>query len=218
MRSGNDNLTGVLGTHHANRVGANHVWLAGDEVCVLFGGVPARVAWVGYRSVDCLHHPEPRLVWPVRIRQGTFGKGLPQRDLMLSPDHAVYADGVLIPVKYLINGTSIVQTPVDTVTYYHIELERHDVVFAEGLPTESYLDTGNRANFANGGEVMRLFPDFANHGLNAPYVWEALGCARLVVTGAELARVRRKIARRGRTKRWHAVGAARLRSRGSGGG
>jgi hypothetical protein len=58
------------------------------------------------------------------------------------------------------------------------------VVLAEGLPTESYLETGDRANFANGGGVVRQFPDFSAHA------WEAMGCAPLVVTGAELARAR----------------------------
>ena len=51
-----------------------------------------------------------------------------------SPDHAVFIDGVLIPVRYLINGRTIVQEPADEVTYYHVELPRHDVIFAEGLP------------------------------------------------------------------------------------
>jgi hypothetical protein len=69
---------------------------------------------------------------------------LPRRDLLLSPDHAVYVDGALIPIRYLINGRSIVPTASRTVIYYHLELPRHDVLLAEGLPAESYLDTGNR--------------------------------------------------------------------------
>jgi hypothetical protein len=53
-------------------------------------------------------------------------------------------DGALIPIRYLINGRSIVPTASRTVIYYHLELPRHDVLLAEGLPAESYLDTGNR--------------------------------------------------------------------------
>ncbi len=70
---------------------------------------------------------------------------------MLSPDHAVFVDDVLVPVRHLINGSTIVQEPVAEVTYYHVELATHDVILAEGLPCESYLDTGNRAVFVNGG-------------------------------------------------------------------
>jgi hypothetical protein len=87
-------------------------------------------------------------------------------------------------VKHLVNGTSVAQVRVDTVTYYHVELPAHDVVLAEGLPAESYLETGDRANFANAGVVVRQFPDFSARA------WEALGCAPLVVTGVELAEAR----------------------------
>jgi hypothetical protein len=111
-------------------------------------------------------------------------RGRPCRELWLSPDHAVYVIDVLIPVRQLINGATIEQVPVDTVSYYHVELPGHDVLLAEGLPTESYLDTGDRANFFNGGGPIVLYPDFASR------VWEAAGCARLVVTGPELAAAR----------------------------
>ncbi|MEJ0019381.1 MAG: Hint domain-containing protein [Acetobacteraceae bacterium] len=90
---------------------------------------------------------------------------------MLSPDHALYIDGALIPVRYLVNGRQIRRLTRKTVTYWHVELDRHDVVLAEGLPVESYLDTGDRANFANGGRVVALHPDFASR------IWEAAGCA-----------------------------------------
>jgi hypothetical protein len=60
---------------------------------------------------------------------------------------------VLIPIRYLVNGASVVQELFGTVTYWHVEVHRHEVLLAEGLPAESYLDTGNRSAFANGGEV-----------------------------------------------------------------
>ena len=62
------------------------------------------------------------------------------RDLFLSPDHAVYVNDVLIPIRHLINGSTIAQVPMDRVTYYHLELAQHDVVLAQGLPAESFLD------------------------------------------------------------------------------
>ena len=130
----------------------------GDPVRLARGG-EARIEWIGHRRVDCAHHPRPELVWPVRIAAHAFGPGRPQRDLWLSPDHAVFRDGMLIPIKYLIDDARIVQAPVDAIEYWHVRLSRHDILLADGLEAESYLDTGD------------LPPDIA---------WEALGCAPLV--------------------------------------
>jgi autotransporter passenger strand-loop-strand repeat protein len=155
----------------------------GDRVLSAFGGV-VPVTWLGQRRVDCRRHPQPRDVWPVRVAAGALGPNQPVRDLWLSPDHAVYVDGVLVPIRYLVNDATIVQEPTDQVTYWHVELPQHDVLFAEGLPAESYLDTGNRGAFANGGGALMLHPDFALR------VWEAAACARLVRDGADLVAIR----------------------------
>lgn len=163
-----------------------------DLVTVVLGAEPSAVVWVGYREVDCARHPEPRKVWPVRVKAGAFGPRLPVRDLYLSPDHAVFAEGVLIPIKHLVNGTCIAQVAVDTVTYYHVELARHDILMAEGLPAESYLDAGDRGNFANADGPMRLFPDFSGAAAS-PMAWEAFGCAPLRIVGTEVDAVRQRL-------------------------
>ena len=62
----------------------------------------------------------------------------------------MFVDDVLIPIRYLVNNGTIVQEVVESVTYWHVQLGRHAVILAEGLACESYLDTGNRAAFANG--------------------------------------------------------------------
>jgi hypothetical protein len=67
-------------------------------------------------------------------------------------------------------------------------LPQHDVLLTEGLPAESYLDVDDRGNFDNGGAVVRMHPDFASR------VWEAEGCAELVVTGPEFDAVRQMLA------------------------
>jgi hypothetical protein len=100
----------------------------------------------------------------------------------------VFIGDVLIPVKYLLNGTTITQVPVEEVTYYHVELPRHAVLLAELLPTESYLDTGDRSNFVSGNGPIALHPDFASR------IWDAEGCAPLVVTGPALEAARRWVA------------------------
>jgi len=160
---------------------------AGDRVPTLLQDRLMAVQWIGHRHVDCRRHPRPQDVWPVRVRAHAFGRGLPHRSLVLSPDHAVYVNDVLIPVRYLVNGATILQQPADEVTWFHVELDRHDVLLAEGLPAESYLDTGNRAAFANGGKVVMAHPDFALR------VWEAQGCAPLVRSGPVLAAVKTRL-------------------------
>jgi collagen type I/II/III/V/XI/XXIV/XXVII alpha len=135
------------------------------------------VIWLGHRTVDCTRHPNPANVWPVRIAADAFGPGRPCRDLWLSPDHALYLGEVLIPVKYLINDTTIAQIPRDQVTYYHVELPRHSVLLAEAQPSESYLDIGDHSSFTNGDGPISLYPDFASRR------WEAEACAPLIVSG-----------------------------------
>ena len=117
----------------------------GDAVRTLGGMRP--IVWTGHRHIDCERHPAPKGVWPVEIVAHAFGEGQPGRDLRYVPDHAVFVDGVLIPLKYLINGVTIVQVPVSEVAYHHIELHRHGIVFAEGLPVESYLDLRKPSEF-----------------------------------------------------------------------
>jgi T5SS/PEP-CTERM-associated repeat protein len=153
----------------------------GNRVRVLLGGGFSEVIWVGRREVDCACHAQPRKVWPVRIAAGAFGPGRPHGDVWLSPDHAVFVNDVLIPIRHLINGSTIAQVKMDRITYHHIELAEHDVLLAEGLPAESFLDMRDGSNYANRPGPTRLYPDYSAR------IWEAFGCARLVVTGPELA-------------------------------
>jgi len=141
------------------------------------------------RAVACARHLRPTAVWPVRVREDAFGPGLPQADLWLSPDHAVFVENVLIPIRHLINGTTIAQEKRGTVRYFHLELQRHDVLLAEGLPCESFLDTGDKAAFDDGAAARRMRPEHAIR------VWDAMGCAPLVVQGAMLDTVRERLAR-----------------------
>ena len=168
---------------------------AGDLVRTASGATEV-VVWIGHRRTDCRRHPRPADVWPVRVDAGAFGDGLPRRDLFLSPDHAVFAADVLIPVKHLANGATIRQIEVETVTYWHVELSRHDVILAEGLPCESYLDTGNRGAFANGGGVVHAHPDFARK------VWAERACAPLVEAGAARLAVADRLTRHAEELGW----------------
>jgi hypothetical protein len=135
---------------------------------------------------------------PVRVARGAFGANVPERDLYLSPDHAVFVDGVLVPVRLLVNDSNITQEKQAKVTYYHVELPRHDVILAEGLTVESYLDLDDRADFQQPGEIIRLFPDFtARRGLATAVEWEAKGAAPLVIAGDALKAMRHSIRQSG---------------------
>ena len=145
---------------------------------VLAEGGTAPIVWIGHRDVDFSGHPDQEAAWPVRVRAGTFGAGRPERDLYLSPDHAVFVNEVLIPAKFLIDGRAIVQVPCDSVTWWHVELPRHSVLLAEGLSCESFLDTATHDDT----DLKRpRRSDYVSR------VWETEGCAELVVAGPRLA-------------------------------
>ena len=147
----------------------------GNLVCAQRQGV-ARVRWVGRRRlIPC----SPR-AWPIRIAAHAVAPGHPRRALLLSPDHAVFLRGALIPARDLVNGTTILRLPVPAIEYWHVELRRHDMLRAEGLACESFLDTGNRRVFDAGGPHRRG-------------TWTRDGCARLLLARAVQARVRRHL-------------------------
>ena len=172
----------------------------GDTVTVLRDGVMVaeQIKWMGQRHLDLTKHPQSHTAAPIRIRAGAFGDNLPRRDLLVSPAHAIYVDGKLVPANLLINNMTIVQElATKAVTYYHVELERHGLILAEGLTSESYLDTGNRAFFSNAGLGLTLHPEFhVNAGLK---VWEEDACAPLAIDAEAVAPIWRELAERAET-------------------
>jgi hypothetical protein len=167
----------------------------GDLVLTVSGRTQP-ISWIGHRHVNFHGHPNRQRILPVRITAHAFGQGMPERDLLLSPDHAVFVEDVLIPIRHLINDGSIAQIECDTITYYHIELPRHDVLLADGMPAESYLEAGARDAFANVDGVIQLHPDFEPPRDHYAMLWEAEAYAPLVVAGEQLDRARCKLADR----------------------
>ena len=145
----------------------------GDRA-VTASGVVRPIVWIGHRHLAGKNGSLPHDQQPVRVSAGAFGAGLPARDLTLSPGHPVLvgADddaqgGHLVPIMCLINGTSIARDPRPSVTYWHVELDSHDILVAEGLPAESYLDWGDRPFFDQASDHALHNPDFVVPGLAA---------------------------------------------------
>jgi len=160
--------------------------LAVGDVLLTHDGDTLPVRWIGSRRVDCLAFRRPESVMPVRVAAGAFGPGMPERDVFLSPDHAVFTHGVLIPVKYLINGESIARWTASEVVWFHVETTEHAVLLAEGLPAESYLDTG--AGWF--GEDDVISHPRQNRAEGAAAMWETRAAAPLCVSGPVLERAR----------------------------
>ncbi len=123
------------------------------DIVLTAAGQQRAIRWIGHNWQDCRDHPEPAAVLPVRVRAHAFGRGLPLADLVLSPGHAVCVDvlgEVLVRIGDLANGATIVQEDVDSVEYWHVALDSHDLLVANGMPAESYIDVGNKAFFDQG--------------------------------------------------------------------
>ena len=98
-------------------------------------------------------------IMPVRILQGALGADSPSCDLLLSPSHALLIDGNLVEAHGLINGSSIYQETSweGELTYYHIEMEDHDIIYAENTATETFIDNASRVTFDNYDEYKELY-------------------------------------------------------------
>src|SRR5262249_3359602 len=103
----------------------------------------------------------------------------------------------------LVNGATVLQQSVQSIRYFHVELDSHDVLLAEGLPCESYLDDGNRSSFSNAREHIAL------HGRLDPKSW-ADACAPMVAAGPQLEDVQRRLAARAEALGWVKTDAADL--------
>jgi T5SS/PEP-CTERM-associated repeat protein len=120
----------------------------GDRVrCLMRGTAP--VAWIGTGRA-LVTRGRRNAATPVIVRRGALADSVPHRDLRITKGHALYIDGVLIPVEFLINHRSILwDDHAQEVTVYHVELDSHDVLLADGAAAESYRDDGNRWLFRN---------------------------------------------------------------------
>jgi hypothetical protein len=121
------------------------------------------------------------------FRRGSLGPDLPARDLFVSPEHAMYLDGVLLPARLLVNGTSIRQvSDFDLVEYFHLEFDEPQVILTNGAPSESYVDHDNRRMFENYHDYVAAYGEPESRGRRPRRFY-------MVTGGAALEAIRRRL-------------------------
>jgi hypothetical protein len=129
----------------------------GDLVLTAEGeALPVR--WVGRQTVEA-RFADPLHAWPIRIRAGALADGMPSRDLLLSPGHAVLVGNILANAGALVNGSTITREapPAARFLYLHVELAEHRLLLAHGVAAESFVDTVERVRFDNWAEHEELW-------------------------------------------------------------
>lgn len=133
--------------------------VAGDVLPTMFGG-NTQIQWISRNSFTKSDPSKPWVkdVLPVRIVRGALAPNVPHTDLFVTQAHAVFLDGALVPAGLLVNGTTITlydADEYDRLEYYHIKLEEHDIICADGAPCETLLQVNDGSqNFA---EYYRIF-------------------------------------------------------------
>jgi hypothetical protein len=127
----------------------------GDLLPTRFGGLRP-VKWIGRYSRK---KSDPSKPWvesaqPICIARSALAPNVPHADLYVTALHSILIDGVLAPAEILINGTTITRYEAreyDELEYFHIKLESHDVIYAEGAPAETLCGSVNESaiNFAD---------------------------------------------------------------------
>jgi hypothetical protein len=165
----------------------------GDEVST-HDGSSKPIKWIGHRAFARKMLKDHSPVTPVLVRAGALADNVPCRDLRLSPEHALYLDGVLVPAGNLVNGHSIVrELPATKIEYFHIEVKGQAIVIADGAPTETYLNHNNRRMFANWAEYLAVYGE-DEVKLNAAGDFDRV--YPCVTSGPELEAIRNKLALR----------------------
>ncbi|KFL90169.1 hypothetical protein AmDm5_1025 [Acetobacter malorum] len=134
------------------------------------------IVWVG-KAQATVHAglPDDEAGWPVRVLKDAIADGVPYKDMLITAEHCLFLQNKFVPVRMLVNGETIFyDKTIRSYDYYHVETASHSVISADGMLTESYLETGDRASFHQEGKVAAL------RGA-VPYTWEENAAAPLCV-------------------------------------
>ncbi|OAG75153.1 outer membrane protein/adhesin/invasin TibA autotransporter [Acetobacter malorum] len=149
----------------------------GDQITISRDGATLTdtVTWAGKAHCEVRADlPDDLAGYPVRILKNAIADGVPFKDLLITAEHCLFFDGHFIPARMLVNGRSVFyDKTISSYDYYHIETAEHSIVSADGMLTESYLDTGNRRAFTGKSNVVQLGARTKS--------WETHGAAPLAV-------------------------------------
>jgi hypothetical protein len=148
------------GTQIATPMGETAVEMLGiGDVIRAADGRDVAVKWVGRQTLDRASTGLGAEV--VRISAGALGPNTPNRDLTVTGDHGMVVDDMVINASALVNGRNITWVPIsgtgDGFAVYHIETEGHEVILANGAPSETFIDCAGRTAFDNYAEYIDLY-------------------------------------------------------------
>lgn len=130
----------------------------GDMVMTASGDqVP--VKWIGHQTIKQSTVSTSQA--PVRVSKDALAQGQPNQDLVLTASHGLIIDDLVINAGALVNHDSITYVPSNelpaSVTYYHVETDAHEVIIANGIEAETYIDYIDRQVFDNYAEYVALY-------------------------------------------------------------
>ena len=149
----------------------------GDRIITRDNGIQ-EIAWVGHKSMDGKQLAANPHLKPILIKAGSLGDGLPERDMLVSPNHRVLVASemtqlyfeereVLAAAKHMTGAQGIHAVDVMATTYIHFMFEKHEVVLSNGAWTESF-QPGDYSLKGIGNsqrnEIFELFPELATKG------------------------------------------------------
>ena len=130
----------------------------GDLLPTVFGGLRP-VQWIGRYPIK---KSDPAKPWakdarPVRIARSALAPNVPHADLCVTAHHSLLIDGVLVPAEMLVNGTTITrhEPESDEMEFFHVKLESHDVIYAEGVAAETLVHVNE--SFVNFADYLRRY-------------------------------------------------------------
>ncbi|WP_420327481.1 Hint domain-containing protein [Mameliella sp.] len=152
----------LAGTQIATPQGPRPVeTLAPGDHLLTADGRSVPLLWLGQKSLRPRIGALPEGLEPVRIVAGALGAALPETDLMVTGDHALVLDGMLVNAGALVGQPGIAHIPLSDLpspfTVYHVETEAHEVLLANGAPTESFIDYASRHRFDNYADYLTRF-------------------------------------------------------------
>ncbi|MEP4038891.1 Hint domain-containing protein [Pseudophaeobacter sp.] len=144
----------------------------GDRIITRDNGIQS-IRWLGKRSLATADLKAAEHLQPILIREGALGNGLPERDMMVSPNHrvlvandktALYFEDreVLVAAKHLTGLAGVDAVETSSVTYIHFMFDQHEVVLSDGAWTESFQpgdQTLRGLDNAQRNEVYEIFPE-----------------------------------------------------------